>query len=217
MRVNINDSIRLTEVIKIDKEGLLQNDIDKYYAALIYLHGGGPSMKDDSIYILRAISLCNEIINSGINNITTDTLSLRNLAKNEIFKLFKEDIYLNFKIDTLFDSSQGDTLIIINYPLKVAAESIKNLAYNSFSLQYNSRNEKESIDLNKLDEPEYQEIIRAKIRAKIIKNLEERNPKMLKSMTEEKINKLIENEIQSLRNFKKSIIEDIKANPEKYK
>lgn len=60
--MDVNDSIRLTRVIEIDKGGLLQSQTDKYFAAFIYHHKGGPKMTDDSVYSQRAISLCNEIL-----------------------------------------------------------------------------------------------------------------------------------------------------------
>lgn len=50
-----------------------------------------------------------------------------------------------------------------------------------------------------------------------MKSIESRNPELLKSMTEVQIDKLVEDQIQSLINLKKSIIEDMKTNPEKFK
>jgi hypothetical protein len=215
-QTDINDSIRLSRVIELDKNHLINSNIDKYYAAFIYNHCGGARMIDDSIYYLRAIELCDEIINSKTNEFMLDTLSLKSFNKEmEKYKIFKQLFFELTKVDTIINSKSNDTMLIINKPIKERAIGLKQIAESGFKSQFIEKNE--SINLNDIDNPQYRKKVKDRLRTKLIKSMEEKSPSFLKMLSEEQIDKLAEENLQSLINYKKSLLEDIKNNPEKYK
>ncbi|OGU38413.1 MAG: hypothetical protein A2X61_11485 [Ignavibacteria bacterium GWB2_35_12] len=213
---DINDSIRLSRIIELDTNHLINSNIDKYYAAIIYNHCGGSKMKDDSIFYLRAIDLCNDILNSDTNEYMSDTLSLKIFNEEmEKFKIFRQLFFESTKVDTLIDSKSNDTMLVINKPIKERAIGLKQIAESGFKSQFVEKNE--SINLNDIDNPEYLKKVKEKLRAKLIKSMEEKSPTFLKLLSDEQIDKLVEENLQSLINYKRSLLEDIKNNPEKYK
>lgn len=211
---DINDSIRLSKVLEIDKKGLLQTNLEKYYAAFIYLHAGGSKMKEDSIYYVRSIDLCREILNSKIDEEISDTISLQNLRQNKTFQIFSNLLskQKEIKLDTMIRIN--DTLIIVNQHIKFLAKTLMNLSESALMSLKESKGE--SINLNDLDNPDSLKVIRQNLRRKIISNLQAKQPLMLKSMTEEQIDQLVDETLQNLINYRKGLIEDIKKNPEKY-
>lgn len=215
--MDVNDSIRLTRVIEIDKGGLLQSQTDKYFAAFIYHHKGGSKMTDDSVYSQRAIRLCNEILNSGQDEFIKDTISLKELNQNSLLKSFQELVFKTLKIDTVISNQSYDTLLIVNYKLSQEVESLKRLAESEFKSKYQNENPTKSINLNDIDNPESLSKIREHLRKNIIESLEKKSPLVYKLLSEEQINELVEESLQNLINIKKGVIEEMKNNPEKYK
>lgn len=55
--VSSRDSIRLSRVMDLDQDHVLLSDQAKFYAAMVYLHEGGPGMKETKLYLKRAVSL----------------------------------------------------------------------------------------------------------------------------------------------------------------
>ncbi len=212
--MSINDSIRLSRVIELDTNGLIRTNIQKYYAAFIYNHTGGSKMKNDSIYFLRAIKLCDEILNSDSNQFISDTNSLTELKKNALFNTLKNLILDYREIDTLIDKKSKDTLLIIKTPVKAAAKGLKYLAELEYNQRFIEKEKSEPIHLDGLENPKYRKKVKEKLRKKIIKQLKEQN--RYNMLTKEQIDMLVEESFQNLINTKKSLIEDIKKNPDKY-
>lgn len=65
MAVSNRDSIRLNRVMELDKNNLLNSDLDKYHAGFIYLHGGGSKMRDDIAYLNRSSELFRDLMTNA--------------------------------------------------------------------------------------------------------------------------------------------------------
>jgi hypothetical protein len=211
--MDINDSIRLTRVIELDTSKLIQTNIQKYYAAIIYQHSGGSRMKDDIDYCLRVINLCDEILKSDSNEIQSDTISLK-VFNDEMqrFNTYKILFFELTKVDTVLDNNSFDTLLIISRPIKYKARGLKQLAESQY--QKLSGVKEESININDLDDPEYLKNSKEQLKAKIIKSFHKKLP--FYTLSDEQADQLVEECLQELINFKKGIMEDIKKHPEKY-
>jgi len=59
--VSHRDSIRLKRIIEVNKQGLVNTEADKFYAAYIYFHGGGWKMEDDTMYFRIAYELFKDL------------------------------------------------------------------------------------------------------------------------------------------------------------
>jgi len=213
-----NDSIRLSRVIELDTNNLIVLDIQKYYAAFIYHHSGGSKMKDDSTYKLRAFALCNEIINSNNNEIHADTISLIEFSKKlQNFQSLKNTFFQLTDVDTILKNN-FDTLLIIRKSVKELAKGLKKLVESSYK---NLFIENDIIHFDKLVEPDYQSKIKNIIRNNIKNSLKEQFPAYLNSLSDDDIEKLVNENFnllyQTLINTKKGIIEDLQNNPENYK
>jgi len=204
--LDVNDSIRLSRVMEIDKKKLLLKPIDKYYAAFIYHHGGGTKMTDNMKYYLRTKELCNEVINIKKDVTLLDTISKSDFDKNKLIQIFKETIHSSLEMDTIIDKNTRETLYIVHQSLKKAAKTLLKFSKTSLKLLKNKDAEKEdeSIKLNKLDDPIYLNKVRNKLKRKITKGMKE-NGQEIDSL---QIEALIDSEIESLKNLKKNIIKD---------
>lgn len=208
-QLDINDSIRLNRVIELDKSNLLRTLSDKYYAAWIYHHGGGPGMKDDSLYLLRAIRLYDEILNSPVDEIIIDTLNLaeiRGTIYHELPKARTPETII--KIDTILSSNRKDTSLVFYVSVKKVAKSSKSLSEGQFERLYSGKSEKAfpSLDLNKLENPEYQRLARELIKERIKKGLFEKSLQL----SEEQIDALVDEQIKTLIHLRESYIKGIK-------
>jgi chorismate mutase len=207
--MNFNDSIRLTRVIDLDTHHLIHSNISKYYAAFIYNHCGGPGMKDDSLYYLRAIKLCDEIINSSNDEYILDTISLKDFSNNEYYKIFKNIIYQQLKVDTIINQKNKDTSLIINWSIKLKAKNFKELVEANFKSSYIDH-KVGTIHIEKL----YDSIYRNEIKESIIKKIKEKNSSS--NLTDEQIEQFAEKQIQNLLNYQKNLLDDIQKNPGNY-
>lgn len=218
-----NDSIRLTRVIELDTSGMICTELQKYYAAFIYHHAGGSLMKDDIRYHARAVALYDEIIESQTTEILSDTLSLKEISQNNLFRLFKKEIYDHADIDTLV-ASDNDTLLIVNTLLIERAKSFRELAEayleaateDAFGVESQERIDR-TVRVDNFGTPEGKASAKAQIRKNIIESLEEKYPSMLKNMSKEQIDALVDEQFQSLQNLINSAIKDVQENPEKFK
>jgi hypothetical protein len=174
-------------------------------------------MKNDSIYLLRAINLCKEILSSDTNEYLSDTISLNTFNENTLIKTFKNIITESLKIDTLVTANSMDTLLIINRPIKELAEGLKYLAVKEYNSRFLEKEKEEPINLNKLGDPEYLKKLKEKLRNNVVKSLKEKSPLYYNSLSDEQIEKLVEEELQSIINYTKGLLEDIKKHPEKYR
>lgn len=211
-QLHINDSIRLARVIEIDRNNLLHTITDKYYAAWIYHHGGGPGMKDDSLYTLRAISLLEEILNSPTDEILIDTVNLAEIKGNGYYELFRTIPMKHIKIDTIIfiSSNKEDTSLVVYSSVIERAKSLKSLAEQQLGLQRGKRKDSApSINLNQIEDPEYQKLVREIIKRRI------KTQGSSLQLTEEQINSLVDEQIKSLINMKKAYIKSIEQDTTK--
>ncbi len=66
LAVSDRDSIRLSRVMYLDENRLINSEQAKFNAGIIYLHTGGKKLKDNLSYLKRASELFEEILkNSG--------------------------------------------------------------------------------------------------------------------------------------------------------
>ncbi len=214
--LNTNDSIRLSKIISIDNDSLLSSQISKYYAAFIYHHNGSSIKNANSKYEERAIQLCDEILNSSNDEFMQDTLSLYDLRKTQLLDIFGSTIANYLAPDTLININK-DTMLVFTINIKTLANSLKNFASQGLNTSIENNNNSETIHIDKIDDPQYLLEIRKKLKEKIITKLKDKQPELLKTLSDAQIEKLVDEDIQMMKNIKNNLIEDIKANPKKYK
>ena len=72
--VSNRDSLRLSRVLALYSKGLVASDEDKFYAASVYDHGGGPKMHPDSTYFHVAYNLFKQLYEKGYKKGQTKSL-----------------------------------------------------------------------------------------------------------------------------------------------
>lgn len=209
-QLSINDSIRLARVIELDKNNQLLKLSDKYYAAWIYHHGGGSKMNNDSLFSLRTIQLCNEIITFPFDEILIDTINLSSAKKTTYFKILHRGLeFLTSnsckKVDTLLLQNSKDTLLVFHMSLKESAKSLKSLAEQQFNRRYGEfKDTTSSIDLNRLFDPEYYQFVKDFLKGKIRRGLQTKPFKL----TDEEIDLLVNEQIENLKKIREGMIKD---------
>lgn len=183
-KLNINDSLRLTKVIKFDENNLLTDLRNKYYASFIYLHSGNSFEKKK--YHKRGIELCDEIINSSIND---TLLYLYSPSEFEII----ENNYGSFlsKFENLQPQELNDGSILVKIALKTKGESLKRLHQNKL----NSKGREKIVIKNEEDFEKYKD----NLRLKIVQQLKEQFPD--KEFSKQEIDKLVEEDINWLKSI----------------
>lgn len=224
-KLKINDSIRLSRVINLDKKNLLISPIEKYYAAFIYFHNGGRDK--DSTYYLRAIELCNEIIDSDNDDELVDTVNLKEISNLEkklsdsFSNIFESKIEEIFTPENCFVRPlSNDTCCIISTPVKKAALSLKGMAEINLARQF-TLGESIDLDLDKLDDPSYIEKAKLIIKNNIMNTIYVTSPNLVSYISDKKrdkyVDEFVNQVIEMLNSFKKRLMEEIQKHPEKFK
>lgn len=201
----INDSLNLKIVRELDKNRLLNLPIQKYYAAFIYYHGGGKNEKQKNYE--RSLELLKEILELEDEPKFIDSIRKKDITSvNDVIlkKILDDKNQAKIKIIEM-KSNESDTIYILEIYIKEMAKSLKRLCEN----RLNPTNSLPKVNLNKMDDEEYINILKSELKEKIksqVGNL----------MSDKEIDIIVEKELEKIKNIQNTFIKDIKENPEKF-
>lgn len=207
-----NDSIRFQRVLRLDSLGLIMSDVEKYYAAFIYMHNS---------YYNRGIELCDEILKSPKDEQLVDTISSKNISEVEekigsgfldIFDTtaLKELKGLLPKEKIFVPENSQDTFFIISIPLKRLARSLK------ISMEMSRLQKPKSLDIMRIDDPVYIKEAKEIIKSNILNSILQDTPYLIDHISEEKLNNYVDFQIELVKKFRDRLLEEIQKNPQKF-
>lgn len=182
-----NDSIRLSRVLYFLNNGFLKTPLEKYYASFILLHG---------LQYKKALELCEEIINSDTKDVIIDTIPSQIFSKYYFFNEIKNDSNLSI----IMSKNRSDTFFILSRPLKLSAMTRKRLL-EVYLDSGETSDSNYTITIEKLNDPNYIPKLKTSIKNRMLKDIAKDYPHLLNAISEEKLDKFIDEQINLINNF----------------